>query len=89
MENKISVKSKLVIFDRSALTLNGVKNIEGFDESYVSLDTELGQLIIEGKGLKIGSLSADGGDISISGQINSLYFSDKKSRKGIMGKLFG
>ena len=61
--------TNLNVKERNSLTLNGVSNIIGFDEGYVTLATTDGKIIIEGEGLKIESLSKQGGEINISGKI--------------------
>ncbi len=79
----------LIIKERKCVTLDKVKNVEGFDESYVSLSTESGKVVIEGHELKIESLTKENGAILITGKINGVYFSDEKAVKGVFAKLFG
>ena len=81
--------TSLSVKDRNKLTLNGVSNIASFDESYVVLDTNEGKICIEGSGLKIESLSREGGDIEISGRINGVFYTQNKKVKGSISKLFG
>ena len=79
----------MTVTDRHTLTLNGVKNVESFDEEFVSLATEGGKVCIEGNGLKIESLSKDGGNILIIGVINGVYYSDEAPKtKGLLGRIF-
>ena len=79
----------LNVKERNLITLNGVCNVIGFDEGYVTLDTNDGKIIIEGEGLKIESLSKQGGEISISGKICGVFYSEKKNLKSPFGRLFG
>ena len=81
--------TSLSVKDRNKLTLNGVSNIASFDESYVVLDTNEGKICIEGSGLKIESLSREGGEIEISGRINGVFYTQNKKVKGSISKLFG
>jgi len=78
----------LIIKDRKSLTLNGVKNVLGFDETYVSLASELGKLTVEGRELKIESLTKDDGIIVISGEIDGAYFNEQKTGKSFFSSLF-
>ncbi len=89
MEENLETRGILTIKNRNSVTLDGVKNIEGFDESYVSLDTESGRVIIEGKNMKIESLTADSGIIFVRGLINAVYYSEQKSGKGIFSRFLG
>lgn len=79
----------LTVNQRNLLTLDGVLNVESFDEQYLSLELNEGRIFVEGQGLKIESLSRDGGEIRVSGRINGLYYSEKKSVKSKLSKLFG
>ena len=81
-------RGELHIVDRASLTMNGVTNIDSFDEEYVSLSSELGKIGIEGKNLKIESLKKDSGEIEIKGSINGVFFSEKKAKEGLFSKLF-
>ena len=78
----------LTVKDRKSVTLDGVKNVEGFDEGYVSLATNLGKVVIEGRGLKIESLTRENGVIFISGTINGVYYSEEKNTRGVFAGLF-
>ena len=74
---------------KSALTLDGVSNIEEFDGSYISLSLDGDVLKIEGEGMKIESLSKDDGVILITGKICGIYYSDEKPIVGFWKRLFG
>ena len=79
----------LNVKERNIITLNGVTNVRGFDEGYVTLETSEGRICIEGEGLKIESLSRDGGEIQITGRIDGAFYTkDKKVKNGLRG-LFG
>ena len=88
MEEK-DFRGTLVLKDRKSVTLDGVKNVIGFDESYVSLESESGKVTIEGGGLKIESLSKEDGVIFVSGTISGIFYSEEKSAKSVFAKLFG
>lgn len=76
------------IKNRNTVTLNGVISVESFDEDFLTLDTELGELVVEGKELKIESLIKESGEILIVGEISGLFYRERKSEKGFFGKLF-
>ena len=79
----------LRVKERNKIILNGVCNVIGFDESYVTLDIGEGRVCIEGQGLKIESLSREGGEIEISGRVDGVFYSKEKKAKGGLAKLFG
>ena len=81
--------TNLSVKEQNSLTLNGVCNVVGFDESYVTLEINGGRVIIEGDGLKIESLTKQGGEINITGKITGVFYTEKKQIKTPFGKLFG
>ncbi len=90
MENNISAKGTVTLIDGKVLTMDGVRDIAGFDEEYIILDANIGRIVVEGKGMKIESLTSDGGNILIKGNISGFFKSEIPTRKkGILHKIFG
>lgn len=56
-----AAQAQLTLHARNRLTVSGVKDVSGFDDASVELDTTVGVLIIRGRELKIQRLSIDGG----------------------------
>ena len=83
-----TAKGRVLIENKKIFTLDGVNNVLGFDEGMVLLDTSLGDLTVEGSELKIESLSKDGGEIVITGNISGVFYSEKKESKGIFRGFF-
>ena len=83
MEKDAMKHTSLNVKQRNRLTINGVSNIESFDEGYITLEIGEGRIFVEGAGLKIESLSREGGEIQITGRINGVFYSEK--RKPIQG----
>ncbi len=78
----------LMIEDRKNVSVSGVKNIIGFGDDYVTLETDLGRLVIEGEGMKIENLMKNEGTVNITGLISSAYYSELKTKAGIISKIF-
>ena len=89
MEKEGLKHNYLTVNERNRLMMDGVINVESFDESYVSLNTEDGTVVIEGQGLKIESLSREGGEIEIVGKIIGVYYSEQKKKSSPFSKWFG
>ena len=81
--------TNLNVKERNRLVLNGVSNIESFDEGYITLEINEGRISVEGSGMKIESLSRDDGEIHITGKIDGVFYSDKKKLLGRFRGLFG
>lgn len=77
--------------NRKRLVISGVKEVEGFTETEVSLYTEMGQLTVRGKNLHVSQVNTDTGELIMTGDlVNSLVYSDKPRRTpdNIITKLF-
>ena len=81
---------RVVLEDRSRLTVSGVEEVERFDENTVVLSTAQGGLEIQGEGLHIEKLSLDGGDLKGEGTVDSLSYEDAgRERVGLFARLLG
>ena len=80
---------RVILEDRSRLTVSGVDGVESFDESSILMTTAQGMLIIRGSGLHIEKLSLDGGDLLVEGSVDSLTYEEEDDRQGsFLGRLF-
>ena len=71
---------KLILNERKSLTMTGVTEVVSFDEATVALRTGLGLLTVQGQELKLKTLSLDGGQVAVEGQISALIY--EESREG-------
>ena len=76
-EEKIKKAHNIIMESRENLTLSGVTEVESFDDRCIALYTTLGELVIKGRELHIGSVSVETGDMKINGEIWSLTYGDK------------
>lgn len=67
---------KLMLNNRSSLTVNGVLDVISFDLNEVLLETEAGMLTIKGQDLHVNRLTLEKGEVDISGTVDSLLYSD-------------
>lgn len=88
MQESTIKHTNLLVSEKKQVKLDGVNNIEGFDEFCVSLMTVAGKITVEGESLKIESLNADNGEIIIKGAIKGVYFSEIKQKKSLFERLF-
>ena len=79
----------LSLQERRKLAVSGVEDVESLDESTVVLQTCGGMLVLRGSGLHIERLSIEGGELSVSGKLDSLVYEDGGgSRGGFFSRLF-
>lgn len=78
----------LILDNRKKLSLTGITDVLGFNEENVSLITSMGALYVRGQQLHISKLNLDTGEVDIEGVINSLQYTDSKSSKSLLQRLF-
>ena len=88
MQKTAIVSHNIIMENRKTMRISGVKDIDGFSENRIVLSTVMGELIIKGDDLHIGNLEAENGDLSITGNINSIVYSRHSVMDGPVKKLF-
>jgi len=85
---------QLVLQNREMLQVNGVTEVESFDEKQVMVVSKLGPLVVKGTELHITQLNLEEGQLTMEGVVNSFeYVEDKQAKmrakgKGVMSRLF-
>ena len=79
----------IILENRSRLSVSGVEEVSGFDESIVQMQTELGALTAHGSNLRVETLSVDSGDLLVVADISDLSYADVPVRRGFWARLFG
>jgi sporulation protein YabP len=83
MEQETEKRRHRLSLDRRArLEIEGVVEVESFDDVGILLLTDCGELNIEGKELKIGVLDTDKGVLSIEGRVDAVYYSEERQKRG-------
>ena len=81
---------RLEIINREQLLVSGVEDVERFDETGIVMSTTAGLLVITGEDLHIGKLSLDGGELSVTGRVDSVSYEEQsRSSQGLFSRLFG
>ncbi len=78
MEDTLQLPHKLTLDSREKLTMTGVTEVLSFDESSVVMKTHLGLLTVLGENLVLKTLSAEGGNLAVSGHISSLQYEEPR-----------
>ena len=79
---------KLTLDERKNLTMTGVTEVVSFDENNVVLHTSLGTLLVQGQQLQLKTLTLEGGNVAVEGEINSLTY-EQIRQGGWLGRLLG
>ena len=78
----------VMIEGRKSVSVGGVTDVVEFDENAIVLNTEGGELIIEGSELKISVLDMEKKQLEAKGKIDSAIYSDgnTQKKKGLFSK---
>ena len=91
-EKNIQKNHKLVVNNRRTSLVTGVLDVLSFDLGEVLLETQQGMLMVKGSDLHVNRLSLEKGEVDLSGNIDSIAYSDAqpggKSDENLFSKLF-
>lgn len=77
----------LTLDARKKLTMTGALEVVRFEENAVLLRTSLGLLLVEGRELKLRTLTPEGGRLTVEGEITALAYAGNKTQGGWLGRL--
>ena len=86
-ENKVSNSHSVIMERCKNINMSGVKEVKGFDEETVLLDTEEGLLTVKGENLLINDFSSASGELSMEGDIYALAYTPDSKNKSILKRL--
>lgn len=79
----------IVLQDRSSLSVTGVTEVFGFDDTSVSMVTSLGDLLVKGTSLRISRLSLDVGQVDIEGNVDAVAYTKlRRKRESFLTRVF-
>lgn len=91
-ERTVQKGHKLVVNNRATSLVTGVKDVLSFDLNEILLETEQGMLMVKGTDLHVNRLSLEKGEVDLSGNIDSIAYSDihagAKQGENLFAKLF-
>lgn len=89
--NEQTKQHDILIKSRGYVEICGVESVVSFDEESVCLESVMGELIIEGEELSVGTLDIDKGIVKLTGKINGVYYNttSPKPQKGLFGRIIG
>ena len=74
--------------NRDGIKIRGVSEVISFDDGGVALETPLGNMAVEGEGLRVTTLNTDEGIVEITGKINGIYYYDTRpaTKRGLFSR---
>ncbi len=89
MAEQTNFPHRVCLNERKELTVTGVTEVVSFDEEAVILKTSLGTLNVHGRQLQLKNLSANGGQVEVTGNVAALIYQQTKPSGGWLRRLFG
>ncbi len=88
-EKKLKLPHSVILEDRKNLTITGVTEVDNFNDEEITVYTSYGQITIRGENLQVSVLNTDCGDVSASGKVKSIVYSEKfEKHPGFLGRIF-
>ncbi|MBE3584294.1 MAG: sporulation protein YabP [Limnochordaceae bacterium] len=84
-------RHQLTLRNRESLAVEGVANVDSFDEEQVVLQTTDGVLLIRGQGLHIKEFNVEKATLTMDGLVSSLEYAEEpleKKSKSLLSRLF-
>ena len=79
--------SNVFLFSREKLTASGVLEVTGFDELQLEAKTEQGLLLIRGHALHIESFDSESGDLTMTGRVDGLVYTEREQKQSFLARL--
>ena len=79
---------RLALLERKKLTVTGVAEVISFEVTSVILQTGMGTLTVQGSTLQLKTLSLEGGQVEVEGNIAALIYEEPR-QGGWFSRLFG
>lgn len=87
-ERTRNIPHQVIMENRRDLSVSGVSDVDSFDGETVVAYTDMGALTIKGHDLQIKRLNVESGDLSLTGEIDSLIYTSCTEKHGRLGRLF-
>ncbi len=71
----------IVVQMRKDMRISGVTGVECFDDTGAVLHTVCGTMTVEGQDIRIGVLDVDCGQVTLSGRIDGIFYSNEDGEK--------
>lgn len=91
VQNNEREKHNVLLYDRSKITITGVKEVSSFDEEQIVLFvSDDCVLTVEGTGFNITVLDLEKGSVEATGEVFSLYYSNgiEQTKSSLFSKIF-
>ena len=89
IQEQIQLPHKLILNERKSLSLSGVTEVVSFDDSAVISRTNMGLLHIQGQDLQLKTISLEGGQVAVDGNISAIIYEELRQSRGFLSRFLG
>ncbi len=82
MANLESITHKLTLEERNRVSMTGALNVENFEETNMTIETNMGNLILKGNDMHIIKFDTQAGELIIEGEFDNVEYVNSNSKKG-------
>lgn len=85
--DELQLPHRLTLDERSKLTVTGVSEVVSFDDTAAVLHTSRGTLVVQGDQLQLKTLSPEGGQVVVEGNVTQLLYEHTAQKGGFFSRL--
>lgn len=74
MDGEAPVRQRILIEDRTQVSIDGVRAVRAFDGQVLMLETAGGEVTVEGEELRLEDLDKSSGELVICGRILGVFY---------------
>lgn len=74
-------KHRVEMVQRKEVKVDGVQHVESFTEEEITIDTNMGVIVLVGEGLNITQLDLETGNLGVTGFVNGIRYQEAGVRK--------
>lgn len=86
--NKNQGNHSISVDNRAKASVKGVTEVISYDENNIVMETNMGQLTLDGSALNIVKLNLGEGEIVIEGRIDAFYYMEQSEKRSLFSRLF-
>ena len=81
-------KHAFTVDSRERLTATGICRVIFCSDELITAETDTGQFHIKGEGMHIDVLSSETGDMLVVGKITAVSYTERRTTRSVLGRLF-
>lgn len=85
----VPMPHSISLTEREKMSISGVLDVSGFDDSIVILSTSQGELTVRGEGLHIDRIDLETGQLEVQGRVQELRYDESAPNRSVWTRLFG